>query len=70
MASFSRSIATAAMLGAVGNRRGWSWSVSETDLHHLGQDGSMYTGATGQDRITEGSSPKLEGNRLGELGPE
>lgn len=47
------------VLGAVGNGRGWGYGqVSETGYITWDSHGNMYTGATGQDRITEWVAPK------------
>lgn len=47
------------VLGAVGNGRGWGYGqVSETGYITWDKEGNMYTGATGQDRITEWVKPK------------
>lgn len=47
------------VLGAVGNGRGWGYGqVSETAYITWDRSGNMYTGATGQDRITEWVMPK------------
>ena len=47
------------VLGAVGNGRGWGYGqVSETGYITWDKQGNMYTGATGQDRITEWVMPK------------
>lgn len=47
------------VLGAVGNGRGWGYGqVSETGYISWDKEGNMYTGATGQDRITEWIKPK------------
>jgi hypothetical protein len=47
------------VLGAVGNGRGWgTGQVSETGYITWDKEGNMYTGATGQDRITEWVKPK------------
>jgi hypothetical protein len=47
------------VLGAVGNGRGWGYGqVSETGYITWDKDGNMYTGATGQDRVTVWIKPK------------
>ena len=47
------------VLGAVGNGRGWGYGqLSETGYITWDKDGNMYTGATGQDRITEWVKPR------------
>jgi hypothetical protein len=47
------------VLGAVGNGRGWGYGqLSETGYITWDRDGNMYTGATGQDRVTEWVRPK------------
>jgi len=47
------------VLGAVGNGRGWGYGqVSETGYITWDKEGNMYTGATGQDRITEWVKPR------------
>jgi hypothetical protein len=46
------------VLGAVGNGRGWGYGqVSETGYITWDLQGNMYTGSTGQDRITEWVKP-------------
>ena len=41
-------------IGAVANGRGWGYGqLSETGYITWDKDSNMYTGATGQDRITE-----------------
>ena len=47
------------VLGAIGNGRGWgNGQVSETGYITWDKEGNIYTGATGQDRITEWIRPK------------
>jgi hypothetical protein len=47
------------VLGAVGNGRGWGYGqVSETAYITWDKQGNMYTGETGQDRVTEWVMPK------------
>jgi hypothetical protein len=47
------------VLGAVGNGRGWGMGqLSETGYITWDKDGNMYTGATGQDRVTEWVKPR------------
>ncbi|HUE65195.1 MAG TPA: hypothetical protein VMO78_12540 [Rhizomicrobium sp.] len=47
------------VLGAIGNGRGWGYGqLSETGYITWDKKGNMYTGATGQDRITEWTRPK------------
>jgi hypothetical protein len=47
------------VLGAVGNGRGWGYGqVSETGYITWDKEGNIYTGATGQDRITEWVKPR------------
>jgi hypothetical protein len=47
------------VLGAIGNGRGWGeGQVSETGYITWDKQGNMYTGATGQDRVTEWVMPK------------
>jgi hypothetical protein len=47
------------VLGAVGNGRGWGYGqLSETGYITWDRDGNIYTGATGQDRVTEWVKPK------------
>jgi len=47
------------VLAAIGNGRGWGYGqVSETGYITWDRSGNMYTGATGQDRITEWLMPK------------
>ncbi len=46
-------------LGAAGNGRGWGYGqLSETGYITWDRQGNMYTGATGQDRITEWVKPR------------
>lgn len=46
------------VLGAVGNGRGWGYGqVSETGYITWDRKGNMYSGATGQDRVTEWVKP-------------
>jgi hypothetical protein len=47
------------VLGAIGNGRGWGYGqLSETGYITWDKVGNMYTGATGQDRVTEWVKPK------------
>jgi hypothetical protein len=47
------------VLGAVGNGRGWGYGqVSETGYITWDKEGNMYTGATGQDRVTKWIKPR------------
>ncbi len=47
------------VLGAIGNGRGWGYGqLSETGYITWDKQGNMYTGATGQDRITEWVRPR------------
>ena len=47
------------VLGAIGNGRGWGYGqLSETGYITWDKDGNMYTGATGQDRVTQWVKPK------------
>jgi sugar lactone lactonase YvrE len=47
------------VLGAIGNGRGWGdGQVSETGYITWDKEGNIYTGATGQDRITEWLKPR------------
>jgi hypothetical protein len=47
------------VLGAIGNGRGWDYGqLSETGYITWDKEGNMYTGATGQDRVTQWVKPK------------
>jgi hypothetical protein len=47
------------VLGAIGNGRGWGYGqLSETGYITWDKEGNMYTGATGQDRVTQWLKPK------------
>lgn len=47
------------VLGAIGNGRGWGYGqLSETGYITWDKQGNIYTGATGQDRVTEWVPPK------------
>lgn len=47
------------VLGAIGNGRGWGYGqLSETGYLTWDKGGNLYTGATGQDRVTEWLRPK------------